>query len=96
MKKRKRITLLSHAVIVLALSLITFFILDIYNPMMGFLSSRYSRVVFCLFCALGLALAVVDVVLCRKADRQALSRAARQARAAEKRPETVAQPDPEE
>ena len=70
MNKKQRIALLSHAVIILSLSLITFFILDIYNPMMGFLSSRYSRVILCLYFVLSLALGIVSAAKSRRSARR--------------------------
>ena len=58
MKKPKKISLLCHAVIVLSLSLTTLFILDIYNPLLGFMESTYSRVLLCALFVLSFALAV--------------------------------------
>ena len=79
MKNRKRFALLSHAVIIFALVHITFLILDIFNPMMGFLSSRYSRVVFILFLLSALTLGIWCVVLCRRSARSARKRRAQSA-----------------
>ena len=50
------IRILAHAVFILSLSSITFLILNVYNPLMGFTASEYSRAVF-------LALAVLAAIL---------------------------------
>ncbi len=51
--------LLAHAVIVLAAGLLVLYILDIYNPMLGFLDSVYSRILLCVLLLLALALGIV-------------------------------------
>ena len=69
MKKRKRLALLAHAVIILSLSQITFFILNILNPLMGFMSSRYSLIVMGAYYILSLLLGICCVALCRRQAR---------------------------
>jgi len=59
MRRRNTLRLLAHAVIVLSVSLLVLFILDIYNPMLGFLDSPYSRTVLCVLLILAAALGVV-------------------------------------
>ncbi len=58
MKQTKKTALLAHGVIVFALSLLVLIILDIYNPMLGFLSSAYSRGVMCVLITLSLWLGI--------------------------------------
>ncbi len=58
MKQRLK-TVLANAVIVLAVTGLVFFILDIYNPLMGFMTSVYSRVLLCALFVLAPALGIV-------------------------------------
>lgn len=51
--------LLAHLVFILSLTSITFVILNIYNPLMGFVSSGYSKAIFLALCALAALLAVL-------------------------------------
>lgn len=52
--------LLCHAVIVLAGAAGVLAVLDLYNPMMGFLAAPYSRAVLLALCLLGLVLGIVS------------------------------------
>ena len=53
---KKPVRILAHAVFVLSATSIVLFILNLYNPMMGFMSSDYSLVIF-------LALYILSAVL---------------------------------
>ena len=68
MKHRKSTALLSHGVIVFALSLLVLIILDIYNPMLGFLSSPYSRGVMGVLIVLSLTLGIISAVRDRRSE----------------------------
>ena len=54
------VALLCHAVIVLAAAAGTLAVLDIYNPMMGFLAAPYSKVVLLALCVLAIVLGIVS------------------------------------
>ena len=43
---KKIIRILAHVVFILSLASITLMILNMYNPLMGFTSSDYSRAIF--------------------------------------------------
>ena len=69
MKRKRRTSLLAHAVIVLVLTMTTLFILDLYNPFLGFMSSTYSRILLCSLFLLATVLAVrYDILTARAAD----------------------------
>ena len=53
---KKPVRILAHAVFVLSATSIVLFILNLYNPMMGFMSSDYSLAIF-------LALYILSAVL---------------------------------
>ncbi len=57
---RKLFSLLANAVVVLALTVLVLYILNVYNPMMGFTASLYSRVLECALCVLAAALGIVS------------------------------------
>lgn len=67
MNRHTKAPLLAHAVIVLVLSLATLFILDMYNPLLGFMSSTYTRILLCTLLVLSLILAVKFAGLVRRA-----------------------------
>ncbi len=69
MNKRRLLAFLCHAVIVLAVTNATFYILDIYNPMMGFLTTAYSKTILIALYAASAALGVVGVVRLRRRRR---------------------------
>ena len=56
---KKPVRILAHVVLVLAITSIVFFILNLYNPMMGFLSSDYSLAILLLLDILSALLAVL-------------------------------------
>ncbi len=68
MKTSKLIAFLCHAMIVLAISMLVFLILDQYNPMLGFLSSSYSRAVLGVLALLSLTLGIFFVVSGRRSE----------------------------
>ena len=53
------IRVLAHLVLIFALASITFLILNVYNPLMGFTSSDYSSAVFLIEYILAALLAVL-------------------------------------
>ncbi|MBR5707845.1 MAG: hypothetical protein IKX41_00480 [Oscillospiraceae bacterium] len=59
---KKFIRILAHAVFILSLTSITFMILNVYNPLMGFTSSDYSRAIFLSLYVLAAILAVLTFV----------------------------------
>ena len=56
---KRFIRLLAHLVFILSLCALTFMILNIYNPMMGFTSSDYSKAIFWALYVLAALLAVL-------------------------------------
>ncbi len=71
MKKPSRAyALLCHAVIVLAGASGVLAVLDLYNPMMGFLAALYSRAVLLSFCVLALVLGIVSARRDRRSARE--------------------------
>lgn len=56
---KKTVRILAHAVFVLSVTSIVLFILNIYNPMMGFMSSDYSLGIFLALYTLSALLAVL-------------------------------------
>ena len=60
---KKPVRILAHVVFVLSVTSIVLFILNLYNPMMGFMSSDYSLAVFLALYILSAVLAVL--VFCR-------------------------------
>ena len=69
MNKRRALALLCHTVIVLALTNATFYILDIYNPLMGFLTTTYSKVMLCALYAASAALGILTAARLRQRRR---------------------------
>lgn len=61
---------LPHAVIALSLAVLTFVILNYFNPHLGFLSSGYSKTVFVLLGIAGIALAAVSIAFYRDISRK--------------------------
>ena len=64
--KKRIIRILPHLTIILSLMFITFWILDIYNPLMNFLSSDLSKGLLLLLCISALITAMITVALDRK------------------------------
>lgn len=56
---KKFIRLLAHAVLILSMSSITLMILNVYNPLMGFTTSDYSKALFLTLYVLAGTLAVL-------------------------------------
>ena len=56
---KKIIRILAHAVLTLSLASITFMILNVYNPLMGFTTSDYSKALFLTLYVLAAVLAVL-------------------------------------
>ena len=66
MNKRRALAILCHAVIVLAVTNATFYILDIYNPMMGFLTTTYSKTMLIALYASSAALGIACATRLRR------------------------------
>ena len=56
---KRFVRILAHLVFILALASITLMILNVYNPLMGFTTSDYSRAVFLALYVLAAVLAVL-------------------------------------
>ena len=56
---KRFVRILAHLVFILALASITLMILNVYNPLMGFTTSDYSRAVFLSLYVLAAVLAVL-------------------------------------
>ena len=56
---KRFVRILAHLVFILALASITLMILNVYNPLMGFTTSDYSRAVFLVLYVLAAVLAVL-------------------------------------
>ncbi|MFA9424292.1 MAG: hypothetical protein ACERLG_11990 [Sedimentibacter sp.] len=63
---KRIIRILPHGTIILSVMFITFWILDIYNPLMNFVNSSISKVLLLIFCILSLVTSIITVVLDRK------------------------------
>lgn len=63
------VRILPHITIVLSAMFITFWILDIYNPMMNFLDSDISKVLLLIFAISALLTSILTVFLDRKSDQ---------------------------
>lgn len=63
--KDRLYALLANAVLVLALTMGVLFILNIYNPLMGFTGSLYSRVLACSLYLGAAALGVLSLLRTR-------------------------------
>ncbi len=61
--KRFFLRLLPHAVIVLSLMTLTFFMIDRFNPIMAFMTSELSKWVFALLAVAGFATAVALIAM---------------------------------
>lgn len=57
--------ILPHVVVVLALTFLTFTVLDWYNPLMGFTSNALSGKLLVLFCLTSILVAVENILLIR-------------------------------
>ena len=68
---KRLIRILAHLVFILSLTAVAFLILNIYNPLMGFTSSGYSKAIFL---ALYVLAALLAVLLAAQAFRRALSK----------------------
>jgi len=67
---RRIIRVLPHLTIILALMFVTFWILDIYNPMMNFVNSSISNVLLLIFCILSIMTSIISIALDRKPDKK--------------------------
>lgn len=57
---------LAHLVIAMLLGMVVITILDGYNPLMAFLTSRATKVYIVVMCILGVAVAVMYIAQSRK------------------------------
>lgn len=64
---KKTVRILAHVVFVLSATSIVLFILNLYNPMMGFMSSDYSLMIFL---ALDILSALLAVLVFTRAGRK--------------------------
>jgi len=64
----KFLAILSHGCMVLAVTTLTFLVLDHLNPMMGFLSSGYSRLLLVALCLCGFGLGLSQVIRSRRKE----------------------------
>lgn len=63
---KRLVRILPHVTIVLSLMFITFWVLDIYNPLMNFISSDLSKILLLVFCISSLFTAILAVAMDRK------------------------------
>lgn len=66
---KRLIRIIPHVTIVLSAMFITFWILDVYNPLMNFLNSDLSKLLLLIFCISSMATAMVAVYLDRKHNK---------------------------
>ncbi|HWT74218.1 MAG TPA: hypothetical protein VN258_05790 [Mobilitalea sp.] len=66
---KRIIRILPHITIILSLMFITFWILDIYNPLMNFIGSDISKVLLLIFCIAALITSILAVALDRKFNK---------------------------
>lgn len=60
---------LPHLVIILSVVFMVFLVLNRFNPMMGFLSNKYSRPMLWVFCVAALAESILLVSIHRRRRR---------------------------
>ena len=65
----RMIKVLPHIVIILSIMFITFWILDIYNPMMNFLNSKISNWLLLIFFICSLILSMLTIALDRSRSK---------------------------
>ena len=58
--------LLPHIVIDMSVCFLVFLVLNNFNPMMAFLSNKYSRVLLVIFCVSALAESIVLIIRQRR------------------------------
>lgn len=56
------VRILPHITIILSLMFITFWILDIYNPLMNFVNNSISHVLLLVFCIISLITSMISIV----------------------------------
>ncbi len=66
--------LLPHATIVLSNMFIVFFILDKFNPVMGFINNTISKVLLLIFCVLSTFSCILLIAADRKRERDRAKR----------------------
>lgn len=63
---KRVIRILPHITIVLSIMFITFWVLDIFNPMMNFINTDLSKILLLIFCISSLITSIITVALDRK------------------------------